>query len=230
MARKVPKMGAAYAAWRKARGKCLGCGNDAQPDRVYCASCAEKVKDNHRKRRYGISKETFDSMLSEQGGKCAVCKQVMNQPYVDHDHVTNDLRGLLCFKCNSALGMAEDDPERLRQAAHYLERSKGFPTLTIMAVTWEDATFDSEGSDAKPELAVTVGILVGVAESHIKVAHEVFEDGTIRGTTAIPVGMLRGLYLVTRMPAPTKGEWLRSPSLPPTIGRKRVRAIGDIVR
>lgn len=41
--------------------------------------------------------------------------------HVDHDHKTGVLRALLCFKCNSALGNFDDDPERMRRAARYVE-------------------------------------------------------------------------------------------------------------
>jgi hypothetical protein len=40
---------------------------------------------------------------------------------VDHDHKTGELRAILCFKCNSALGNFDDDPERMHRAARYVE-------------------------------------------------------------------------------------------------------------
>ena len=76
--------------------------------------------------RYGITKVDYDRMLADQGGRCAVCG--VDKPggkakvwCVDHCHDSNDVRGLLCGPCNRGLGQFKDDPQRLRDAANYLE-------------------------------------------------------------------------------------------------------------
>ena len=77
------------------------------------------------KRNYGLTPEDWENMLSEQGGVCAICGEVQENRslYVDHDHETGKVRGLLCRKCNLFLGLAQDDPNILRSAANYLENS-----------------------------------------------------------------------------------------------------------
>ena len=62
--------------------------------------------------RYGITAEQYESMLSSQGGCCAICKSDdpgggKSRMAVDHDHVTGVVRQLLCQRCNIAVGMYE---------------------------------------------------------------------------------------------------------------------------
>ncbi|MGN5375855.1 endonuclease VII domain-containing protein [Sphingomonas hankookensis] len=75
------------------------------------------------KRRYGITLERYETMLSAQNGCCAICKGGKNgrgKFHVDHCHSSGAIRGLLCAKCNLLLGHANDDAELLRTAAKYL--------------------------------------------------------------------------------------------------------------
>jgi len=82
-------------------------------------------RDSNLRRMYGITQDQFNQLLLEQGGKCAICSTdspggrtgVFN---VDHDHRTNRIRGLLCHRCNLALGFLDDDPHRLYSAFKYL--------------------------------------------------------------------------------------------------------------
>lgn len=71
-----------------------------------------------------------DALFEKQGGKCAACgmeaaraKETSNYPFhVDHNHGTGDVRGLLCWRCNCALGMVDDSTERLELLVKYLKR------------------------------------------------------------------------------------------------------------
>ncbi len=102
------------------------------PERVaarelaYRASGRKRIanRKSHLKRSYGLTVEEYDAMLAQQNGVCAVCERPPTlgiSLHVDHDHETGRIRGLLCFRCNNALGDLEDDPGLLRAAAHYLE-------------------------------------------------------------------------------------------------------------
>lgn len=82
--------------------------------------------------KYGITKAHYDLMLKSQNGVCKICKRSETAMFkdkirllaVDHCHKTNRIRGLLCQACNHALGGFNDNPEILKAAIKYLEKSK----------------------------------------------------------------------------------------------------------
>jgi hypothetical protein len=77
-----------------------------------------------RFRRYGITAEKFEELFQAQGRCCFICKTTEPAGVgwaVDHDHVLNTFRGILCNRCNTVLGMSRDNPAVLRRAAQYLE-------------------------------------------------------------------------------------------------------------
>lgn len=80
--------------------------------------------------QYGMTEEDYLVLLDKQSGKCAICGTTQpkgngNRMKVDHDHATGKVRGLLCNACNTAIGFAGDNPERLRVMATYLEEHNG---------------------------------------------------------------------------------------------------------
>jgi hypothetical protein len=101
--------------------------------KAYHAANREKIlarrKANPRKilawrlgHEYGLSLEAYETMLTSQGGACAICRTQMKNPHVDHDHQTGNVRGLLCFRCNPAVGLFRDNAVVIRSAAEYLEK------------------------------------------------------------------------------------------------------------
>lgn len=84
----------------------------------YCESLKHKTK-------YGITTEQYKQMLVDQNNLCKICnlpESSGRELYVDHNHLTNEVRGLLCNQCNTALGKFKDNPELLRSAIKYLTR------------------------------------------------------------------------------------------------------------
>ena len=81
----------------------------------------------HLKRVYGITLEQFEAKLTAQNGVCEICGEYNTRDKhgvmaVDHNHITGKIRGLLCFKCNSALGNFNDNKELLMKAINYLNK------------------------------------------------------------------------------------------------------------
>ena len=93
-------------------------------NRDWTAKNPEALARIKRKTRYGITDEIFQSMLAEQQGKCLICTEVMQAPAVDHCHDSDKVRGLLCKKCNSGIGLLGDSVENLERALAYLRKHK----------------------------------------------------------------------------------------------------------
>jgi hypothetical protein len=76
----------------------------------------------YRFRKLGIdfSIDQYNAMLADQNLQCKICQCKLDDPCVDHCHTTGKVRGLLCRKCNAAIGSLGDCPERLETAAKYL--------------------------------------------------------------------------------------------------------------
>lgn len=86
-------------------------------------------------RRYGISKEIYESTLVRQGGNCAICLCKFGEgrrPHIDHDHSCcpassgcgKCFRGLLCRKCNTGIGLLMDDASVMLRAVGYIKNWK----------------------------------------------------------------------------------------------------------
>lgn len=75
--------------------------------------------------RFGISLEKYDEMVIAQNGLCAICRSPCTKNVrlsIDHDHSTDQARGLLCFFCNAGLGMFKDCEDFLLEAVEYLRQ------------------------------------------------------------------------------------------------------------
>jgi len=101
---------------------CKGCVNKRRRENRQLN--APKKRSSDLKYNYGITSVDYDILLEIQGGVCAICSNINrgSKPLsVDHDHLTLEIRGLLCVNCNFAIGSMHDNPVLLRKAASYLE-------------------------------------------------------------------------------------------------------------
>ena len=84
------------------------------------------VRNLNMQHKYGITLDDFNKLVEEQGGVCAICETSLDDlehtAHLDHCHETGKVRGVLCKKCNTGLGMFDDDISRITQAAAYLNR------------------------------------------------------------------------------------------------------------
>ena len=98
----------------------------------YRALEAKKCKERNTRRKlrsYGVFDKTFDQLLAEQNGQCACCgdspaPDISPAKYwhIDHDHSNQAYRGILCYRCNIAIGMIDESIFRAERIISYLKR------------------------------------------------------------------------------------------------------------
>lgn len=79
------------------------------------------------KRNYGMTIDQYNEMAVAQHYRCKICgapaeEQQYGKLHVDHDHQTDEIRGLLCSGCNTGLGQFKENPDTLELAAAYLRK------------------------------------------------------------------------------------------------------------
>ncbi|MGQ5576771.1 endonuclease VII domain-containing protein [Streptomyces sp. ECR3.8] len=121
------------------KSTCKAC--DSERARKWFADNSERSNENRRRwnlqNTYGISVAEYNALLREQGGVCAICGRDEPNAHgrtgkqfrlaVDHCHESGAVRGLLCQKCNRAIGLLGDDPVLMRKAIGYLLRHRAQP-------------------------------------------------------------------------------------------------------
>lgn len=94
----------------------------------------DRNRHNQLKAIHGISLNDYNSMLEKQNNVCNICFNVevsvsryktVKRLAVDHDHITGEIRGLLCHNCNLGLGNFKDNIQYLINAVDYLKLKKG---------------------------------------------------------------------------------------------------------
>lgn len=119
--RKASKDGRSY--------RCKPCATQSSTDWMKAKSKQERQKiylERDLQRKFGISTEIYNAVFLAQEGACAICKHPnpnRNRLAVDHNHVTGEVRGLLCGPCNMLLHRIENDPDWANKAFSYLSKS-----------------------------------------------------------------------------------------------------------
>ena len=113
---------------------------DENNHRNICIFCfLENQKEQHQKdpirkreyilkNRYKLTIEDFNQMLNNQNRRCKICGTKTPRGkgafHVDHNHKTNEIRGLLCNNCNRGLGYFNDNSFILFSAINYLRKTQ----------------------------------------------------------------------------------------------------------
>lgn len=86
---------------------------------MYCYNRQQNLKP------YDMTVKHYEDLLSAQSGNCAICLGENHLPnivlFVDHNHTTGQVRGLLCARCNTGIGLLKDDIGIMFSAIEYLQ-------------------------------------------------------------------------------------------------------------
>ena len=76
-------------------------------------------------KKFNITGYEYDLLLKSQNGECKICgiheSKTKRKLAIDHNHITGNVRGLLCDKCNMGLGLFKDSQEILLRAIQYCD-------------------------------------------------------------------------------------------------------------
>lgn len=91
------------------------CKRDSGHRKYSCTKC-------NNLRKFGLSRKDYQILFEKQNGECLICNK-KSKLVVDHCHETGKIRGLLCSKCNCALGSFKDDITSLKNGINYLKKN-----------------------------------------------------------------------------------------------------------
>lgn len=117
------KCKASQKAWAKKYGAAKTRAWRARNLEKYRAAARARNRRSNMKNKYGITEEQYSELLNKQGHVCAICgcnKPESREWAIDHCHITNKVRGILCHQCNTAIGLMQDNVEILSAAIDYL--------------------------------------------------------------------------------------------------------------
>lgn len=77
----------------------------------------EEIREYNLIKKYGITQKIYLELLEKQHGVCYICGSKPNKKslHVDHSHESGKVRGLLCSKCNGALGWLEKNIKKIKE-------------------------------------------------------------------------------------------------------------------
>lgn len=119
MPRKSKEGANAYARMWRAKNKDRLAIKAQSPEEL------RRVYEAHVRRKYGIELEDIARAFERQGGKCPGCHRSLvwgAGTHTDHCHQTMRFRGLLCQRCNQAVGLLDDSPEIFHRLISYLTK------------------------------------------------------------------------------------------------------------
>lgn len=97
-----------------------------KPSEYYHAN-KDRWRNNEFKRKYGITVDDYNQLLTEQQGCCKMCgkheSELNKSLCIDHCHHSGHVRALLCSNCNLAFGLLFEDTDIMKSMIKYAEEN-----------------------------------------------------------------------------------------------------------
>lgn len=115
------------------RKPCKACLTEQRRGRYASNNGVDRAYAELLRREYGLTLDDYNQMVRAQGNRCAICKRPETATYksgrvkrlaVDHDHATNQVRALLCHRCNLLVWALEDNHTTLSSVEAYVEKHR----------------------------------------------------------------------------------------------------------
>lgn len=163
-----------------------------------------RTRNVYLKNKYGITLEEYNNLVEKQNNVCKICKSVderqskTNLPflYIDHDHRTGTIRGLICQNCNTLLGFAKDNTDTLRFAFCYLTNYGNFNTTDFVGEVPTLKITKSREYTLKSAYGITKEQYILMWENQkgiCNICREPIEEKDIRVDHCHKTGTIRGL-------------------------------------
>jgi len=95
---------------------CIDCDVESRTKR------AKKAKWARVQKLYKLSESDVENMLNKQNYQCLICSlNIKDNYHIDHCHLTCKVRGILCQKCNQAIGLLQENESLFFKAAEYIK-------------------------------------------------------------------------------------------------------------
>lgn len=106
------------------QGRCKDCWNKYYNERNKKVYDPIKNREKQLRRNFGMSLEDYAELFDAQSGLCAVCLMPSEKTlHIDHNHLTGEIRALLCQRCNHVIGLLEEDPDIVLKMYEYLRKT-----------------------------------------------------------------------------------------------------------
>ena len=84
---------------------------------------AKYSRTSNLRKNFGLTHAEYEALHDKQNGVCAICEGLCStgrRLAVDHNHMTGEIRGLLCSRCNRGIGLFKEQAKYLLKAAEYV--------------------------------------------------------------------------------------------------------------